>query len=141
MSVLTSAAMTDRPQFLRLLREDQVSLQGRRITYEREGTELVSRGSVTLPTGGRWSAVLEVRIRDDRGALLTVTRTGPGAGPAPSDASLMIPPGEADAFLTLVTGLVEQAGADGVVERRPRDKSRRRASSRTAPPDAPASTS
>jgi hypothetical protein len=113
----SSTTLLDRAQSLRLLREDQISLETPRPTYENEGSELVSRGSVTLPSGGRWSATLEVRMRDDQGALLTMNRSGPDAGPAPSDASLMIPPGEVDALLTLLTGLVEQARADGVLER------------------------
>jgi hypothetical protein len=134
-----STAMLDRTQSLQLLREDQVSIEVPRPAYESEGSEQVSRGSVTLPAGGRWSATLEVRMRDDQGALLTVNRSGPGAGPVPSDASLMIPPGEADALLTLLTGLIEQAGADGVLERGPEGKLRRKTRSRTVPPSAPAS--
>jgi hypothetical protein len=139
MSMHASTAMLDRTQSLQLLREDQVSLEVPRPSYESEGSERVSRGSVTLPSGGRWSAALEVRMRDDQGALLTMNRSGPGAGPAPSDATLMIPPGEADALLTLLTGLIEQARADGVLERRPEGKPRRKTRSRTAPPNAPAS--
>jgi hypothetical protein len=135
----TSTATLDQTQSLRLLREDQVSLETPRPSYEDEGSELVSRGSVTLPSGGRWSATLEVRMRDDQGALLTMNRSGAGAGPAPSDASLMIPPGEIDALLTLLTGLVEQARADGVLERGGQGTPRRKARSRTAPPDTPAS--
>ena len=134
-----STAMLDRTQSLQLLREDQVSLEVPRPSYESEGSERVSRGSVTLPSGGRWSAALEVRMRDDQGALLTMNRSGPEAGPAPSDATLMIPPGEADALLTLLTGLIEQARADGVLERRPEGKPRRKTRSRTVPPHAPAS--
>ena len=134
-----STAMLDRTQSLRLLREDQVSPEVPRPSYESEGSERVSRGSVTLPSGGRWSATLEVRMRDDQGALLTMDRSGPGAGPAPSDATVMIPPSEADALLTLLTGLIEQARADGVLERGPEGKLRRKTRSRTAPPSAPAS--
>jgi hypothetical protein len=134
-----STAMFDRTQSLRLLREDQVPLEVPRPSYENEGSEWVSRGSVTLPSGGRWSATLEVRMRDDQGALLTMNRSGPGTGPAPSDASLMIPPGEADTLLTLLTGLIEQARADAVLERRPEGKSRRTTRTRTVPPNAPAS--
>jgi hypothetical protein len=134
-----STALLDRAQSLRLLREDQVSLETPSPSYENEGSELVSRGSVTLPSGGRWSATLEVRMRDDQGALLTMNRSGPGAGPAPSDASLMIPPGETDALLTLLMGLVEQARADGVLTRGREGTPRRKPRSRVVPPDAPAS--
>lgn len=78
-------------------------------------------------------------MRRDQGALLTIDRSGPGAGPAPSDASLMIPPGEADALLTLLKGLIEQARADGVLEGRPEKKPRRTARPRTVPPSTPVS--
>ncbi len=124
---------------LQLLREDQISPEVARPSYESEGSERVSRGSVTVPSGGRWSASLEVRMRGDQGALLTIDRSGPGAGPAPSDASLMIPPGEADALLTLLKGLIEQARADGVLEGRPEKKPRRTARPRTVPPSTPVS--
>jgi hypothetical protein len=133
-----STGMLHRTQSLQILREDQVSLETPRPSYENEGSERVSRGSVTLPSGGRWNATLEVRMRHDQGALLTLNRSGPGAGPAPSDASLMIPPGEAEALLTLLAGLVEQARADGVVER-PESTARRKARSRAVPPNAPMS--
>jgi hypothetical protein len=134
-----STAILDRPQSLHLLREDHIAPEVPRPVYEREGSERVSRGSVTLLSGGRWSATLEVRMQDDQGALLTVKRSGPGVGPAPSDASLMIPPGEADALLTLLTGLVEQARADGVLERGTEGRPRRKARPSRVPPNAPAS--
>jgi hypothetical protein len=136
-----SPAALDGTQSLQLLREEQVSLEVPRPAYESEGSERVSRGSVTLPSGGRWAATLEVRMREDQGALLTMSRSGPGADLAPSDASLMIPPGEADALLALLTGLVEQARADGVLERGPESKPGRRPRSRAARPDAPTSSS
>jgi hypothetical protein len=50
-----------------------------------------------------------------QGALLTVNRFGPGVGPSPTEASVMIPPGEAEALLTLLTGLIRQAKRDGVL--------------------------
>ena len=134
-----STALLDRTQSLRLVREDQVSLETPRPFYEGEGSERVSRGAVTLPSGGRWCATLEVRMPDEQGALLTVNRSGPGAGPAPSDASLMIPPGEAEALLTLLTGLVAQARADGVLEKGSEGKPRRKTKTRAVPPNAPAS--
>ena len=137
--MLASSPMVDRTQSLQLLREDQASPGVPRPSYESEGSERVSRGSVTLTSGGRWSATLEVRMGDEQGALLTMDRSGPGGGPAPSDASVMIPPGEADALLTLLTGLIEQARADGVLERRPEGKPRRTTKSRTVPQSAPAS--
>lgn len=127
----------NRTPSLQLLRENHVSPEVPRPAYESEGSERVSRGSVTLPSGGRWSATLEVSMRDDQGALLTMIRSGPGLGPAPSDASVMIPPGEADALLTLLTGLIKQARGDRVLEEGLEDQPRKKARSRTAPRDLP----
>jgi hypothetical protein len=139
MSMHASTAVLERGQSLQLLREDQVSLRVPSPSYESEGSERVSRGSVTVPSGGRWSASLEVRMRDDQGALLTINRSGPGTGPAPSDASLMIPPGEADALLILLAGLVKQARADGVLAPRAEGKPRRSTGALGGPPSAPSS--
>jgi hypothetical protein len=123
------------PRPVQLLREDRVALGTHRPTYEDEGSDQVSRGSVSLPAGGRWSAMLEVRMGSEQGALLTVHRSGAGAGPAPSEASLVIPPGEEEAFLTLVTGLVAQGRRHGVLSPAPEGKSRRRVRPRPTPPD------
>jgi hypothetical protein len=131
-------AMLNWARSLHLLREDQIPPAVSRPSYENEGSERVSRGSVTLPSGGRWSASLEVRMGDDQGALLTMNRAGAGAGPAPSDASLMIPPDEADVLLLLLKGLIEQARADGVLAPRPA-VSPRSPRPRTGSPGAPGS--
>jgi hypothetical protein len=132
-----STTLLARSQSLQLLREDQVSLEVPHPAYESEGSERVSRGSVTLPSGGRWSATLEVRMGDNQGALLTVDRSGPGAQLSPLDASLTLPPGEAEALLTLLAGLIEQARADGVLEPRLEGKPRRSTRRRGGPPVGP----
>ena len=121
------------PRPVQLLREDRVALDTHRPSYEDEGSDQVSRGSVSLPLGGRWSATLEVRMAGDQGALLTVHRSGTGAGPAPTEASLVIPPGEEEAFLTLLNGLVAQGRRHGLLRPAPEGKPRRRA--RPQPPD------
>lgn len=138
MPTLSSTTTLDRTQRLQLVHEDQIAPHPTRVTYEREGSERVAKGSVTLPSGGWWSGSLEVRMGGDQGALLTVLRSGAGAGPAPSEASLVIPPGEADALLALLTGLVAHARADGVLAQHAEAGPRRKARSSRgpeAPPD------
>ena len=123
------------PRPAQLLREDRVALDTHRPSYEDEGSDQVSRGSVSLPSGGRWSWTLEVRMASEQGALLTVHRSGAGAGPAPTEASLVIPPGEEAAFLTLLTGLVAQGRKHGVLSPAPEGKPGRRVRPQPAPPD------
>ena len=72
-------------------------------------------------------------MASEQGALLTVHRSGTGAGPAPTEASLVIPAGEEEAFLTLLNGLVAQGRRHGVLRPAPEGKPRRRA--RPQPPD------
>lgn len=133
----TRPAKTEISELLRIVREDQVPPGDPSPSYEDEGSDLVSRGSVTLPSGGCWSASVEVRMGAEQGALLTVNRSGSGAGPAPTEASLMIPPGEADALLALLTGLIRQARSDGVLEGNVRHKRARGLRSESPPPDSP----
>jgi hypothetical protein len=141
-SLLATHAATPivaRPKSLGLIREHQVPVDGFRSSYENEGSELVSRGSVTLASGALWMATLEVRMNSDQGALLTVRRSGPGAELSPSDASIVIPPGEADAFLELLRGVIQQARADGVLDQGIPLTRSRRSRARSAPSDTPAS--
>jgi hypothetical protein len=139
MSTHSSSAKLNPTRSLQLLREDQIAPESPLLTYENEGSDRLSRGSVTVASGGWWSGSLEVRMGADQGALLTITRSGAGVGPAPTDASLVIPPGEADALLTLLTGLVAHARADGVLEQSAQAKPRRKTKS-TAHPEAPPAT-
>lgn len=98
-----------------LLREHRVPPKKSRLAYEREGSEQVARGSVTLPSGGRWFSTLEVPLSGDRSALLTIGREGPGESLEPDEAALVIPQGEADAMLALLNGIIAQARSDGVL--------------------------
>jgi hypothetical protein len=56
----------------------------------------------------------------DQSALLTIAREGPAPAGAPDvpEVSLVVPPGEADALLTLLRGIVAQARREGVLVRR-----------------------
>lgn len=106
-----------RSSTLRLLRVSERAAPDGGGSYEPEGSERVSRGSVSLPGGGWWSAELSIALDDDRAALLRVIRTG-AASDAPADdaqTELLFPVGEADALLALVAGVVRQARRDGVL--------------------------
>lgn len=105
-------------RYLCLLREHPVPPREFRLAYEREGSEQVARGSVTVPSGGRWFSTLEVPLSGDRSALLTIGREGPGESLGPAEAALVIPQGEADAVLALLNGVIAQARADGVLRDR-----------------------
>lgn len=98
-----------------LVREGPVPPRVSPGSYEREGSERVSRGSIALPSGARWLSVLEVPISGGPSALLTIRREGPTAT-LPDEATLALPPEEADALLALLQGLVAQARSDGVLE-------------------------
>jgi len=96
--------------------ENHLPSSGFRGGYENEGSNRVARGSVTLPSGGWWFSQLEVPIAGDQSALLTFGRQGPGASIGPDEAAVVIPPGEADAVLTLINGIFTQARSDGVLQ-------------------------
>lgn len=100
---------------LSLLREARVPPGAARGSYENEGSERVSRGSIALPSGTCWLSKLQVPMNGDESALLTVRRQAPGPSLAPDEASLVVPPGEADALLALLEGLFAQARRDGVM--------------------------
>ena len=104
---------------LSLLREDRAPPRTSRISYENEGSDRVSRGSVTLTSGGWWFSKLVVPMAGDQSALLTIGRQGPGASIGPEEATLVVPRGEADAMLALLTGIISQARSDGVLHDRP----------------------
>lgn len=98
-----------------LVREASVPAGAARYPYETGGSERVSRGSVTLPSGVYWLSKLAVPIDGDGSALLTIRRYTPGPSLAPDEASLVVPPSEADALVVLLEGLFAQARRDGVM--------------------------
>jgi len=77
-------------------------------------------GSVATGQESRWLATLAVPMTGDQSILLSLEREGPVSPGAPvvEEVSLVIPPGEADALLTLLHGIVAHARRDGVLSRR-----------------------
>jgi hypothetical protein len=76
--------------------------------YQGRKGDLVWRGSVSVPRGGRWLARLEVPA-DGGAALLTIERKGKGSRMLPADVALVVPEGEAESLLALLEGLFTQS--------------------------------
>jgi hypothetical protein len=87
--------------------------------YEPGHSERQATGSVAVGPEGRWSATLAVPMTGDQSLLVAIQREGPTppGAPAVPDVTLVIPPGEAEAVLTLLRGIVAQARRDGVLSR------------------------
>jgi hypothetical protein len=87
--------------------------------YEPGHSERQTTGSVAVGPVSSWSATLAVAMTGDQSLLVTLERDGPvpAGAPAVPDVTLVIPPGEAEAVLTLLRGLVAQARRDGVLSR------------------------
>jgi hypothetical protein len=102
--------------------------------YEPGHSERQVTGWVTVGAETRWAATLAVPMTDDQSALVTIEREGPTPvrAPAVPPVTLVIPPGEVDALLTLLRGLVAQARRDGVLVRR-RGRAEDRPAERTGP--------
>jgi hypothetical protein len=85
--------------------------------YEPEHGERQVSGSVKVASDVRWFGTLAVPLTGDQSLLVTIERDGPVAPGAPAvhNLDLVIPPGEAEAVVTLLQGLVEQAKRDGVL--------------------------
>ena len=85
--------------------------------YEAGHSERQVTGWVAVGPEGRWGATLAVPMTGDQSALLTIERTGPTPAGAPEvcEVELVVPPGELDALLTLLRGVVAQARRDGVL--------------------------
>ena len=81
----------------------------RRPRYRRKAGEREWQGVVQVLKGGWWSGRIQLPSNDDAAALLTIERKGKGATLLPKDAALVIPPGEAETLLELLTGLIERA--------------------------------
>jgi len=88
--------------------------------YEPGHSERQVTGWVAAGPEGRWSATLAVAMTGDQSVLLTIEREGATAAGAPiaGEVSLVIPPGEVDAVVTLLRGIVAHARSDGVIPRR-----------------------
>jgi hypothetical protein len=110
-----SCTLRDSNRRLWLVREVNVPPESAPSPYESEGSARVSRGSITLSNGACWLARVEVAIDGDNSALLTLHRQASEPSLAPDEASLVIPPGEAQTVLTLLQGLFAQARRDGVL--------------------------
>lgn len=85
--------------------------------YEPEHSERQVSGSVVVGEQVRWSARLAVSMAGDQSLLVVIEREGPlpPGGPVVGEVAVVIPPGEADAVLALLQGLVEHARRDGVL--------------------------
>ena len=79
--------------------------------YEPEHSERQVSGSVGVAGGGRWRAALAVPLDGDQSALLSIERVGPlpARSPVVDSVALVVPLGEMDAVVALVTGVVAQA--------------------------------
>ena len=88
--------------------------------YEAGHSERQATGWVAVGQESRWAATLAVPMTGDQSALVTIEREGPtpAGAPAVSEVTLVVPPGEFDALLTLLRGIVAQARRDGVLARR-----------------------
>jgi hypothetical protein len=86
--------------------------------YESEGSERRALGSVNVASDARWTGTLTVPIGDATAAFLQVERRGtppPRYRGSEESAAFSLPIGEADAVVALLSGLVAQARADGVL--------------------------
>ena len=91
------------------------------IRYEPEGSDCRATGSVSLRSGGWWSADLVVSIRGGNEILLTIERHGaPGQEDDGTSVDLCLGHGDLEALPALLSGLIAQARRDGVLTRRVR---------------------
>ena len=93
----------------------------RRIQYEPEGSDRRATGSVSLRSGGWWSADLIVSIRREDEVLMTIQRHGaPGQEDDGGSVDLCLGHGDLDALSVLLSGVIAQARRDGVLTPRVR---------------------
>jgi hypothetical protein len=102
--------------------------------YEAGHSERQVTGSVAVGQESRWVATMAVPMTGEQSALVTIEREGPTPAGAPDvpEVTLVVPPGELDALLTLLGGIVAQARRDGVLVRR-RGRAQGRLAERTGP--------
>jgi hypothetical protein len=98
----------------RVVREDVSNYA----SYEAEGSERRSIGTINVTADARWLATLTVPISDSRVAFVHVERHG--ALPAgyrgnEESAHFSLPIDETDALVALLAGIVDQARRDGVL--------------------------
>jgi hypothetical protein len=88
--------------------------------YEPGHSERQATGWVSVGSEGRWAATLAVPMTGDQSALITIEREGglPPGAPSVPGVTLVVPPGEIDALLVLLRGLVAQARREGILVRR-----------------------
>lgn len=87
--------------------------------YEPGHSERQVHGAITVSAECRWLATLAVPMTGDQSVLLTLAREGPTAPGAPTieEVSIVVPPGEVDALVTLLRGLVAHARSASVLSR------------------------
>jgi hypothetical protein len=102
--------------------------------YEAGHSERQVTGSVAVGQESRWIATVAVPMTGDQSALIVIEREGPTPAGAPEvhEVALVVPPGELDALLTLLRGIVAQAQREGVLVRR-RVRSQDRLAKRAGP--------
>jgi len=102
----------------------QAAKRVERIQYEPEGSDCRATGSVSLRSGGWWSADLIVSIRREDQILLTLHRHGaPGQEDDGASVDLCLRPADLEALPVLLDGVIAQARRDGVLTRRVRSAS------------------
>lgn len=90
----------------------------RRNQYEPEGSDRRATGSVSLSSGGWWSADLIVAIRREDEILLTLRRHGaPGREGDDESIDLRLRSADVEALPALLNGVITQARRDGVLAR------------------------
>ena len=115
MSVVHSFIVADNERPPRAAAAQLVALGGPE--YQPGHSARQTTGSVAVGRKSWWLATLSVPMTGDQAILLTVERDGPSpaATPAMDQATIVIPPGEVDAVLTLLQGIVAQGRQDGVL--------------------------
>lgn len=106
-----------RPSVVRERESRYETGDGRR-HYESEGSERRTLGSVAVTDDARWIATLTVPIPDRNAAFVELERRGDlpeGYRGSEEVAYFSLPPGELDALVALLTGVVDQARHDGVL--------------------------
>ena len=90
-----------------------------RIEYEPESSDCRAGGTVSIGSGGWWSAELIVAARRGEDILLTLQRRGmPGHEYLDQSLDLCLRPTDLEALPVLLNGVIAQARRDGVLSGR-----------------------